>query len=419
MRDILGEIWATAKRNRLRTALTGFSVAWGIFMLIFLLGAGNGLINANMQQADRFLSNSMMVFGGQTEKAYDGLKEGRNVDLITEDLHLTSNAFNDHVMEVGVEMQQGGQIVSRGDQYFSGTLTGVYPNYVTINKREIRSGRFINDMDIRDERKVLVISEDQAKELVKGDAAALVGQFVRVGNISFRVVGITKSDKSRMQNDAFVPFTTFKTIYNKGNKVGNLMFSFQNLNTEQENESFEKLYRSRVNSNHRAAPDDEGALWLWNRFTESLQMQTGIGFIRTALWVIGIFTLLSGVVGVSNIMLITVKERTREFGIRKAIGASPSSILWLIIVESVIITTFFGYIGMLLGIAANEYMDATVGHMKVDSGLFEATMFLNPTVGLDVCIEATFVMILAGTIAGMIPARKAARIRPIEALRAE
>ena len=125
MRDILGEIWATAKRNRLRTALTGFSVAWGIFMLIFLLGAGNGLINANMQQADRFLSNSMMVFGGQTEKAYDGLKEGRNVDLITEDLHLTSNAFNDHVMEVGVEMQQGGQIVSRGDQYFSGDRKSV------------------------------------------------------------------------------------------------------------------------------------------------------------------------------------------------------------------------------------------------------------------------------------------------------
>ena len=144
-----------------------------------------------------------------------------------------------------------------------------------------------------------------------------------------------------------------------------------------------------------------------------------MGIIRTALWIIGIFTLLSGVVGVSNIMLITVKERTREFGVRKAIGATPWSILRLIIIESVIITTFFGYIGMMLGVAVNQYMDATVGHMQVDSGLFKATMFVNPTVGFDVCIEATVVMILAGTMAGIIPARRAARIRPIEALRAE
>ena len=160
-------------------------------------------------------------------------------------------------------------------------------------------------------------------------------------------------------------------------------------------------------------------MWLWNRFTQNLQMQTGIGIIRTALWIVGLFTLLSGIVGVSNIMLITVKERTHEFGIRKAIGARPWSILRLIIVESVIITTFFGYIGMVLGVAANEWMDATLGHTKVDAGLFKATMFSNPTVGIDVCIEATLVMVIAGTIAGLIPAFKASRIRPIEALRAD
>ena len=148
-------------------------------------------------------------------------------------------------------------------------------------------------------------------------------------------------------------------------------------------------------------------------------METGIGIIRTFLWVVGLFTLLSGLVGVSNIMLITVKERTHEFGIRKAIGAKPWSILKLIITESVIITTLFGYIGMILGVMANEYMDATIGHDTIDTGLFRATMFLNPTVGLDVCIEATLVMIIAGTIAGLIPAYKASRIRPIEALRAD
>ena len=160
-------------------------------------------------------------------------------------------------------------------------------------------------------------------------------------------------------------------------------------------------------------------MWLWNRFTQNLQMEQGIGIIRTALWIVGLFTLLSGIVGVSNIMLITVKERTHEFGIRKAIGAKPWSILKLIIIESVIITTFFGYIGMVLGVCANEYMDATIGHETIDTGLFKATMFLDPTVGIDVCIEATMVMIIAGTIAGLIPAFKASRIRPIEALRAD
>ena len=204
-----------------------------------------------------------------------------------------------------------------------------------------------------------------------------------------------------------------------GDKTGNIVFSFKGLETEQQNEAFEQRYRANLNGNHDAAPDDEEAVWIWNRFTQAMQMNTGMGMLRTALWIVGIFTLLSGIVGVSNIMLITVKERTHEFGIRKAIGATPWSILRLIIIESIIITTFFGYIGMVLGIAANEYMNATIGNMKVDSGLFTTTMFVNPTVGLDVCINATLLMVVAGTIAGLIPARKAAHVRPIEALRAE
>ena len=219
--------------------------------------------------------------------------------------------------------------------------------------------------------------------------------------------------------DFYSPFTTVRTIYGRGDKADNIIFSFKGLKTEQDNEAFEKRYRARINANHSAAPDDENAIWIWNRFTQAMQMNTGLGIIRTALWIIGIFTLLSGIVGVSNIMLITVKERTREFGIRKAIGAKPRSILRLIIIESIIITTFFGYIGMVLGVAVNQYMDVTSGNMQVDTGPCKAAMFVNPTVGLNVCIEATVVMVLAGTIAGFIPARKAARIRPIEALRAE
>lgn len=419
MRDILSEIWATARRNKLRTALTGFAVAWGIFMLIFLLGAGNGLIHATMQNSDRFLDNSMMVGGGVTSKPYQGLKEGRLIRLNDEDLRITNRHFTENIDMVGAEINQNGVVISYRDNYVSSNLCGVFPNEAAINKIEMLHGRFVNQIDQEQQRKSLVLSESQAKELIQGDISTLTGSFVKVGNIGFRIVGIYKSDQSEMNTEAYTAFSTVRTMYNRGDRADNIIFSFHGLNSIEENDSFEKRYRASLNVNHQAAPDDEDATWVWNLFTQNLQMNTAMNIIRIALWVIGIFTLLSGIVGVSNIMLITVKERTREFGIRKAIGATPMSILRLIIVESIIITTFFGYVGMILGIGANEYMDATLGHEQIDNGLFQLTMFVNPTVGIDVCIEATLVMIIAGTLAGLIPARKAARIRPIEALRAE
>lgn len=420
MRDILTEIWATARRNKLRTTLTGFAVAWGIFMLIFLLGAGNGLINAAQQNSNRYLNTSMVIFGGQTSKAHKGLKEGRKIELNDRDMEITQERFSDNVEEVGAELDHGNTTMSHGKEYTAANISGVYPNDYIINKRDMIYGRFINKIDIRDRRKSIVISDDMAKELSPtGNVEDMLGQIVRMEDLAFRIVGIYQVDKSMMGTDAFIPFTTYRTIYNVGDKTGNIVFSFKGLETEQQNEAFEQRYRANLNGNHGAAPDDEEAVWIWNRFTQAMQMNTGMGMLRTALWIVGIFTLLSGIVGVSNIMLITVKERTHEFGIRKAIGATPWSILRLIIIESIIITTFFGYIGMVLGIAANEYMNATIGNMKVDSGLFTTTMFVNPTVGLDVCINATLLMVVAGTIAGLIPARKAAHVRPIEALRAE
>ena len=419
MRDIIVEIWSTVRRNKLRTALTGFAVAWGIFMLIFLLGAGNGLINAMLLQNSKFLDNSMIVSGGMTTKAYNGLKEGRAIELNDRDMAVTDNNFSANVDETGGSVSQSGLTFSSGANYVGGTLEGVYPNEIEINKKEMLYGRFINHIDIEQKRKVLVLSEDDAKELMPNGTERIIGQYVDVDSLAFRVVGVYKADRSGMNTSAYTAFTTIRTIYNKGDEVGSIVFSFKGLDTQEANDAFETQYRARINGNHSAAPDDEGSVWIWNRFTQNLQMNTGMNMIRTALWIVGLFTLLSGIVGVSNIMLITVKERTREFGIRKAIGARPLSILRLIIIESIVITTFFGYIGMLAGIAANEYMDATIGRMKVNSGLFEATMFYNPTVGIGVCIAATVVMIVAGTLAGLIPARKAARIRPIEALREE
>lgn len=420
MRDIFIEILTTIKHNRLRTALTGFSVAWGIFILIVLLGAGNGLINATMGNSSRYLSTSMVVSGGATSKAYDGLGEGRDVQLNDKDFNITSEGFPNNVETMGAELSQQGETLVNGSDYTTGiNLSGIYPNDVEINKRTMICGRFINELDLKERRKSIVISSDMAKELLPQSPLSLNGQIIRTTTLAFRVVGIYESQKNSMGNEAFIPFTTFRAIYNKGDKTGNIVFSFSNLNSEAENEAFESDYRARINRQHRAAPDDENAIWIWNRFTQALSMNTATGLLRTALWVIGILTLISGIVGVSNIMLITVRERTHEFGIRKAIGAKPWSILRLIIIESIVITTFFGYIGMVLGIAANLYMDATIGQETIDNGLFAIQMFTNPTVGIDVCVKATLLMIVAGTLAGMVPARKAAKIRPIEALRAE
>lgn len=419
MRELIKEIWSTSKRNKLRTSLTGFAVAWGIFMLIFLLGAGNGLINAQLQQSTRFLANSMRVFPGETSKAYKGLKEGRSITLNDRDILISNQTYGQYVDDVGGRLEQYNVNINYGDNYVANqSLVGVAPTHPKIDKTELIAGRFINEIDMKEQRKNVVLSRSQAKELCK-DYRSLVGKNVKISNLNFQVVGIYKDDESRNNTEAFIAYSTIKTIYAKGDDAGSLEFTIKNLKTQEDNEQFEKNYRASINNNHQAAPDDERTIWLWNRYMDNIQMNQGIAIMQTALWIVGLFTLLSGIVGVSNIMLITVKERTREFGVRKAIGAKPWSILKLIITESIIITSFFGYIGMVCGVAANEIMDATIGHTTVDTGLFKAAMFVNPTVGLGTCIGATITIVIAGTIAGLIPAIKAARIRPIEALRAE
>ena len=260
MIELIAEIWQTARRNKLRTSLTGFAVAWGIFMLIVLLGAGNGLINAQEENNDRYVDNSMMVFGGMTSKAYDGLKEGRDIQLDNTDLAVTMNRFRQNIDQAGGILFESGVTITVGENYVSSSLRGVYPMDMEINKKKLVAGRFINDIDIRDQRKVLIITENQARELVPHNPRSLVGKAIRVGDMAFTVVGIEQEDKSRMSTDATVPFTTLQTIYNRGNRVGRINFTFHGLETEADNEAFEQQYRATINRRHRAAPDDEDAM---------------------------------------------------------------------------------------------------------------------------------------------------------------
>ena len=419
MIELLKEIWATVSHNKLRTALTGFAVGWGIFILIFLLGAGNGLINAQMKQSEQFLKNSMVVYGGMTTKAHAGFDIGRRIELDSRDLQVTSSNFTENIRKTGASLWKGSVIMRLGPNYMTNqTIEGTFPMRVEIDKIEIVHGRFINDIDIREKRKVIVLSQTQTKELFR-EGSGLLGKDIIVNGTVFRVIGISKDDSSSSNSVAYAPFSTISAMYNYGHRVYRIEFSVTGIATEEESEAFVKKYRECINPNHEAAPDDDGALWIWNRLSQSMQMNSGMSILRTSLWIVGLLTLLSGVVGVSNIMLITVKERTREFGIRKALGAGTWSILRMVIVESMAITTFFGYIGMVCGVIVNEYMNATLGNQVVDAGIFQATMFLNPTVGVGVCLQATLVMILAGTVAGFVPAYKAARMRPIVALNAK
>ena len=416
MIDIFEEIYGTIMRNKLRTALTGFAVAWGIFMLIVLLGAGNGLLNAFEQQSGKMAMNSFQIWSGQTSMPYQGLKEGRNIKLTEKELELTRQ-MKEHVTHASAILEQGNVILSYKQDHVSLQMTGAMPNYPETNGLKLKEGRFINPLDIKEKRKVIVLHEKTIVMLMGDDKTQVIGKHINASGIAYQIVGIYTTPMEEFSPTAYLPYTTLQLIYNKGDGVGSLVFLTKDINDMAESESFEKEYRTAISKVKQFNAEDRSAIWVWNRFSQYLQQQTASDLLRTSIWVIGIFTLLSGIVGVSNIMLITVKERTHEFGIRKALGAKPASILALIIAESITITTFFGYIGMIAGIAVTEYMNQTAGEQVVDIGVASATVFVNPTVDLHIAIQATLTLIVAGTLAGFFPARKAVIIRPIEALR--
>lgn len=415
MFDTFQEIIGTIQRNKMRTALTGFAVAWGIFMLIVLLGAGNGLLNAMTQQSDNMAMNSMMTWPGWTSKPWRGLKAGREVKFTQKELEATRH-LDDMVDQVTAVLEQSGVTLSYNQDHVSIQLEGHYPQYIDMVDATIKEGRFINEIDIWERRKVIVLHEKTIEMLFGKDAESCIGKMVNASGLAYRIVGIYSRD-GEQQPPAYLPYTTLQLIYNKEDSMSSMAFTTKGVVNEANADEFEERFRRTIAATQQFDPDDRRAVWIWNRIKQYTQQQGAQGILRTAIWVIGIFTLLSGIVGVSNIMLITVRERTREFGIRKALGAKPFSILWLIIIESVTITTLFGYIGMVAGIGVTEWMNATMGEAVMDAGAFKTTVFVNPTVDLHIAIQATVTLIVAGTLAGLFPARKAALIRPIEALR--
>lgn len=417
MLDTLQEIYGAIKRNKMRTIATGFAVASGLFLIIVLQGAGNGVINSFEANMGDFSFDAIHIFGGMTTKPFEGIKEGRYIQLDNRDVEMTERAFPQYVKDVMPSLERSGLIVSHGQQHMSAELMGVRPSWAALDAVKIVQGRFINQIDLQQKRKVVVMSDTNAKDLFPKEKQ-VVGQSLDFSGISYTVVGLYKDEQMSNERTFYAPFTTVAAIYNYGRIINRLSMTIRDIPNDSVMEQFMEEYTRASSHIHTFAPDDRRALWIWNQAEDSMQMKKAQRILHTSFWILGLLTLVSGVVGVSNIMLISVKERTREFGIRRAIGARPWSIIRMVMAESVVITGIFGYIGMLLGIFFCEYMDRTVGNRTMDVGVFQAKYFVNPTVDLSTCFIATVIIIIAGALAGFFPASKAVKVKPIDALRA-
>ena len=420
MNDHLQEILQTLRKNKLRTTLTGLSVSWGIFILIVLIGAGNGLKNGVMENFSDRAVNRITLWSGTTSQPHNGLKSGRNLQFADKEVELIKSDVNESRL-IAARVDRN-QTITFGSEYGAYNIRGVMPDYREIELLVIspENGRFINGLDVKDENKVIVLDNKIAETLFKGKSA--LGEYVKVGALMFKVVGINTKKIRWGTPNAYIPFTTAQAIYNPSKKFNQITFTVEGLETTEENESFNESLRGLMGRSLNFDPKDTQALWVNNAQADYIESQKIFGGITLFVTIIGILTLIAGIVGVSNIMLVSVKERTREIGIRKAIGAPPASILKTIILESLIITAIFGYIGLMLGIGLTELinfvMEQSANGQPVSDGP-QMSVFKNPTVNIGYAFFATIVLIIAGVIAGYLPARKAVKIKPIEAMRQE
>jgi len=416
--NTIQEIIASLRHNKLRTVLTGLSVTWGIFILIVLLGAGNGLKNGVTSNFSERASNMVQMWSGTSSLPYDGLKSNRSLQFADKQISDVKTELKETAEQTGVIDKQA--TFTYKSEYGSYSIKGVNPTYNDIFKLKFtdNGGRFVNDLDLKENKKVIVIDKKVEDVLFKGETS--LGKYIKVGNIMFQVIGVNSKAERWGGSNGYIPFTTAQLIYNPDKKFNNMAFTVKGLETTEQNNKFNDKLKGKMATSLRFDPKDTRALWVWNAQRDYVETMKIFGGITIFVSIIGIFTLIAGIVGVSNIMLVSVKERTREIGIRKAIGAPPASILRSIIIESILITTIFGYIGMMLGIGLTELINfilvQSAAQNPSDAGM---SIFKNPTVELSYVLISTSILIIAGVIAGYMPARRAVRIKPIEAMREE
>jgi len=416
--DILQEIWSGLRHNKLRTILTGLSVSWGIFILIILLAAGNGLKNGVTSNFSDRATNTVQIWPGRTSKPHQGYQAGRGLSLTNKEVQKIDEDVRE--MTDRTPVLDNYLTITNKSEYGSYSVRGVTPLYTSIFnlKFEEDGGRFINQTDMNEKRKVIVLDKKVVDVLFKDEPA--LGQFVQVGQVMFQVVGINTKKDNWGNGNAYIPLATSQAIFNPDEKYRSIAMTVNGLKTMEENDTFNLELKRTLSQTMIFDPEDTQALWIRNSqrdFIETMNIFNGITLFVS---IIGIFTLIAGIVGVSNIMLVTVKERTREIGIRKALGAPPAQILFSIILESIMITAFFGYLGMMTGIgiteAVNFVMEQSAAQNPSETGM---SVFKNPTVNLTYVYISTLILIISGIFAGYMPARRAVKIKPIEAMRDE
>lgn len=407
------EILFTIRKNKLRTFLTAFSVAWGIFMLMILLGFGTGMQKGVEYDFRQDAVNSIWFNPGQTSIPYKGMKPGRNITLKNEDL----DAFNQKVG--GIEYLAGrffcyGEFTVRyKEKYSSYQVLGITPEMMYIENQTPKTGRYINELDMKEKRKVAIIGPKVEEGLFSKNESP-IGKWIDVRGIQYKVVGVynDQGDEGEVTR-IFIPLTTAQLAYNAGNQLHTITFTVGDASVAESREIAENA-KAILSEKYQFDPKDDRAIFVWNN-VENFQRFVNLFLgIKIFLWVIGIFTIIAGIVGVSNIMLIIIKDRTREIGIRKAIGATPASIIGLFLQESILITVIAGYIGLIAGIGVIESIKWALIEFNVD-----APYFRDPDIDLITAVMATLLLVFSGALAGYFPAKKAAKVNPIVALREE
>jgi putative ABC transport system permease protein len=414
-RDHWREIYEALRGNKVRTFLTAFGVFWGIFMLMVMLASGNGLWNGVSQGFSEQATNAVYIWSQRTSKPWRGMPTGRSVQFDTGDVE----AIRGQVAAAKLVCPrnqlggfQGGNNVTRGTKAGAFSVMGDVPEFLVVHPLTITSGRFLNRIDLDERRKVAVIGT-RVREVLFGKNENPLDQSIRISGVTFRVIGTFKpirsgGDNNEQTQQIVVPFTSFQSAFHYGNRVG----WFALIPTDgTPSSALETKALALLKERHRVAPDDARAFGHFNSEVEFNKVNGLFTGIRGLVWIVGIGTLSAGVIGVSNIMLVIVRERTNEIGVRRAVGATPFAITAQIIFESLILTTLAGYLGLVAGVGVVEIIARAIASTPSE-------MFTNPEVPFDSALTTLAILVVSGVLAGLIPARRAVKISPVEALRA-